>query len=271
MPALLATSTANAAAASQMTDAAKAALPVLFLDAGNDGQRTSTTVGEQIEVTLSAGPNPYGDPLISSPAVRFENVALRTPVSPGIHPQVYIFQAVAEGEALLQIPRDDPHGGFTVTIYVAASHAPESPSARPDQANTAPWTKGWTNLVNDVQQSFTPSLPKLTRVEVEFVLANPGPAEGTVTMTLLGTDAKPLVVMWKSVPVNDCANVHFVLPGGGLDVSPGQKYRIRVSGDTLFGWKYTVSGYQKGQAWFNGRPLLPGARSSFLFRTFGAN
>ena len=35
----------------------------------------------------------------------------------------------------------------------------------PDQASTAAWTKAWTNLLNDVRQTFTPSLPRLTGVE----------------------------------------------------------------------------------------------------------
>jgi len=43
-----------------------------------------------------------------------------------------------------------------------------------DQANIAAWTNAWTNLVNDVRQTFTPSLPKLVAVEVELVVGNPG-------------------------------------------------------------------------------------------------
>ena len=54
----------------------------------------------------------------------------------------------------------------------------------PDQANTAPWKNAWTNLLNDVRQTFTPSLPRLTRVEVELVVANPGPSDDEVTMYL---------------------------------------------------------------------------------------
>jgi hypothetical protein len=249
----------------------RGAQQALTLDVTNDGQQITATVGEQIDVNLaSVGPKQYGNPIISSPALRFDNVAIKMPVSPGGHMQIYIFDAVAEGEALLQIPSDDAARSFTVTVYVQAFHAKPLLFAKPDQANTAPWTQAWTNLVNDVEQGFTPSLPRLTSVEVEFVLANPGPADGALTMTLLGTDGKPLAIMWKSVPADDCGNVRFALPGSGLEVSPGQKYRIRVSGDTLFGWKYTVGGYQKGQAWFNGKPLLPDARSAFRFRTFGA-
>jgi hypothetical protein len=45
---------------------------------------------------------------------------------------------------------------------------------------------------------------------------------------------------------------------------------MKLSGGTTFGWKYVVGGYEKGDATFNGKPLLADARSTFLFRTFGA-
>ena len=61
-----------------------------------------------------------------------------------------------------------------------------------------------------------------------------------------------------------------MFPEGGLGITPGEVYSIRVSGDHLFGWKYVVNGYENGEASFNGRPLLPDARSTFLFTTFGA-
>lgn len=46
----------------------------------------------------------------------------------------------------------------------------------PDQVNTTGWDRAWTNLMNVVEQSFTPSLSKLAAVEVELVVGNPGPA-----------------------------------------------------------------------------------------------
>src|SRR5216684_2869264 len=81
----------------------------------------------------------------------------------------------------------------------------------------------------------------------------------------------PLAVVSKTVPVADCGHVLFVFPNGGLRVSPGQVYSIRLSGGSVFGWKYVVGGYASGAASFNGRPLLPNTRSTFLFRTFGAS
>jgi hypothetical protein len=68
----------------------------------------------------------------------------------------------------------------------------------------------------------------------------------------------------------DYDQVMFVIPQGGVEVTPGQTYRLKLSGGTTFGWKYIVGGYEKGAATFNGKPLLPNERSTFLFRTFGA-
>jgi len=100
---------------------------------------------------------------------------------------------------------------------------------------------------------------------------NPGPASAEVTMTLLSAAGKPLAVVSKAVPVDDCRHVLFVFPNVGLPVSPGQVYSIQLSGGTVFGWKYVVGGYASGAASFNGKPLLGDTRSTFLFRTFGAS
>jgi len=142
----------------------------------------------------------------------------------------------------------------------------------PDQANTAPWNDAWTNVRNLVRQTFTPSLPRLNGVEVELVVANPGPPSAEVTMTLMDADRKSLAVVSKTVPVADCSQVLFLLPDGGLRVSPGQVYAIGLSSiGSVFGWKYVVGGYPNGAASFNGKPLLRDTRSTFLFRTFGGN
>jgi len=138
-----------------------------------------------------------------------------------------------------------------------------------DQENTAAWKNAWTNVVNDVQQSFTPSLPKLVAAEVELVLANPGPPEDALTMTVLDSGGRSIAVVSRTVPAADCAQVLFVFRNGGVKISPGQLYSLRLSGGTTFGWKYVVGGYENGSASFNGQPLLRDARSTFRFKTFG--
>lgn len=61
---------------------------------------------------------------------------------------------------------------------VVASVQPASMT--PDQVNTAGWDEGWTNLVNDVEQTFTPSLPRLAGVEVELVVGNGRRSRGSI-------------------------------------------------------------------------------------------
>jgi hypothetical protein len=143
-------------------------------------------------------------------------------------------------------------------------------SMTPDQVNTVGWDKGWTNLVNDVQQTFTPSLTRLEGVEVELVVGNAGAAEDHLTLTVLDATGRTVAVATESVQTAECDQVMFVIPKGGVEVTPGQTYRLKLSGGTTFGWKYIVGGYEKGAATLDGKPLLPKERSTFLFRTFGA-
>lgn len=256
---------------------------VLSLDFGSNGQHLEARVGRQIEISLgTVGPAQYGPPEISSPAVRLVSTALNMPLNPGGSSFTYIFEAVAEGEAQIKVPvlngEAAPAGdarNFAVTLRVGPAKG--RPAAMelllaPDQANTAPWQSPWTNLNNDVRQTFTPSRPRLTGVEVELILANPGPDSAEVSLMVQNREGEDLALLSKRVEAADCAHVLFILPRGGLAVSPGQVYSIRLTGgDNVFGWKYVVGGYATGAASFNGKPLLPGSRSTFLFRTFGVN
>jgi hypothetical protein len=242
----------------------------LFLTNSNDGQRVAAVVGQRIEISLATiGPGSYEAPEISSATIRFMNVAWPKCQTPGGPTQIYIFQATAEGEAEIRIPHSG-RGSFSVTVQVGAN-AGKSEQARmmPDQANNAKWKGAWTNLVNDVRQSFAPSMPKLTGVEVKLAVANAGPEEEDVTLQVLNATGEVLATVSRSVPVIESSHALFVFPEGGVPVTPGEVYSIRLSGEYLFGWKYVVGGYENGEASFNGRPLLPDARSTFLFRTFG--
>ena len=256
---------------------------VLSLDFGSNGQRLEARVGQQIEISLgTVGPAQYGEPEISSPAVRLVSTALNMPPNPGGASFTYIFEAVAEGEAQIKVPVLNGEiapaadaRNFAVTLRVGPAKG--RPAARelllaPDQANAAPWQNAWTNLNNGVRQTFTPSRPRLTGVEVELVAANSGPASADISLVVQNLEGVGVALISKTVPAADCAHVLFILPRGGLAVSPGQVYSIRLTGgDNVFGWKYVVGGYATGAASFNGKPLLPGSRSTFLFRTFGAN
>jgi hypothetical protein len=151
-----------------------------------------------------------------------------------------------------------------------SSVRPGSPEMKPDQVNVAGWNKAWTNLVNVAEQSFTPSMPRLLAVEVELLVGNDNAAKDELTLSIFDVNGSEIASATQLVRTSDCERTLFVLPEGGVDVSPGNSYRIRLRGGTTFGWKYMVGGYPKGEATFNGKPLLPKARSTFLFRTFGS-
>lgn len=149
--------------------------------------------------------------------------------------------------------------------------APGSKELKPDQVNTTGWDRAWTNLVNDVEQSFRPSAPRLVAVEVELIVGNVGESHDDLTLTVKTPEGDELISVTQTVKTPDCEHVLFLFPDGGVEVTPNNLYRIRLSGETTFGWKYVVGGYPKGEATFNGKPLLRQARSTFLFRTFGSD
>jgi len=241
---------------------------LLSLGSNDNGKRVAVAAGQAIEITLQTiGPQQYGAAKISSPAVRYESVALKMPPNPGGTTQVLRFQAVAEGEATIQLISINPENVFALTVEVGAATAHASPPA-PDQANTATWANAWTNLLKDARQSFVPSRPKMTSVEVELVVANPGPSQDDVTLIVLNSTEEPLVQVSKLVETANCSHVVFTFPNGGLALSPGQVYYVRLVGGDLFGWKYTEGGYRNGAASFNGKPLLSDRNGNFLFRTY---
>jgi hypothetical protein len=249
---------------------------VLSLSFANNGQHVSAGVGQQIEISLgTVGPRQYGTPEISSPALQLVSTALDGLSNPGGPRFVYIFEAVAEGEARVTVPvingEQPPYpNDITFSITIGVGPGMRRALLSPDQANTAPWQNAWTNLNNFVRQTFTPSRPRLTGVEVELVVANPGPASAEISVMILNGEGASLASVSKTVPVAECDHVLFIFPRGGLPVLPGQVYSIALSGgDNLFGWKYVVGGYSHGSAFFNNKPLLKGAHTTFLFRTFG--
>jgi hypothetical protein len=74
-------------------------------------------------------------------------------------------------------------------------------SMTPDQVNTTGWDDdAWTNMVNDIEQTFTPSVAKLMGVEVELIAGNPPPeggAEDYVSSGLLDARGRPLAAVTK--------------------------------------------------------------------------
>jgi hypothetical protein len=207
---------------------------------------------------------------VSSLAVEFQNNALGLPLNPGGPTQIYIFRAASQGEARIEIAGPHHDRDFSVIVTVEGKEV-QNAFGTVDQSNDALRTSGWTNLVNNVRQTFTPSLAKLTKVDIELVVANPGETSDEITLMVLDAQDNLLAEVSKPVSASDCSHASFVLANGGLNVSPGEVYSIRLIGGTLLGWQHVEGGYPKGSATFNGKPLLPNRRSTFLFRTYGQN
>lgn len=113
--------------------------------------------------------------------------------------------------------------------------------------NTAGWKNAWTDLLNDSEQSFTPALPKLLAVEVELVVGNPGAPEDELTLTVQDATGQSLAVVTQIVRSANCQRVTFFIPKGGIEVSPGQIYRLKLCGGATFGWKYVVAGTKRAR------------------------
>jgi len=244
---------------------------VLFLTRANNGQRIPATVGQTIQADLEmlgSAEVDYQNPQISSPSVRYENWALKMPANPGGAIPILIFKAVSAGEAEIRISRGAAPF-FAVTIDVQTAEEEAVGRLQLDQAYTDDSRAGSTNLVNLAVQTFTPSLPKLVKVEVELVDINDTP-DHAVTVTLLNTDGQPMAIAEKALMAGDPGWVSFLFANGGVDVTPGEVYGMQISGGNRFGWKYTEGGYRKGEALFNGKPILKGAHASFMFKTFGS-
>lgn len=272
----------------------------LSLDYADNGDSVDTTFGERIELTLgSVGGPSYGDPQISSPAIRLDATALYINpgglISPGGPTFIYMFEAVTEGEAQIKVPLKgafDPETGkvrtlrtFSVRIRVGPatgnSRRQES-RLRLDQENSEPWNYASVGLdyvigpgirpksaIRVLSQTFVPRLPKLAAIEVELAAVKPGQSTGDVDLTLM-SKYQVLAQVWKTVPAAACDHVLFLLPNGGVTVVPGHAYSIELTGiGGVLGWKYVVGGYAKGAASSERKPLLQSGRSTFLFRTFG--
>jgi hypothetical protein len=115
----------------------------------------------------------------------------------------------------------------------------QRPAIKLHQANTTTWQNAWTNLLNDVRQSFTPSLPKLVAVEVELAVANSGPLAATLTMTLVDPTGRPVAIVSKTVQTADAEHALFVFPEGGVRSRPvsgtvsGSLVALRSGGNML--------------------------------------
>ena len=242
---------------------------MLSLNPTNKGQHLYASIGEIIQIDLQtltiAG---YGTPQISTPHVRFQNLVRTVLPNPGGPQPPYMFEALTAGTSRIEIHSDIPENApFDVTIDVLPDTSPNAVAPILDQASSSDTKPGSTILTNDLRQTFVPTLPRLTKVEVELALLNPGKSEDEVEMWLLNSKGEVLADASKSIPAPAAGWATFVFPN--LDLMPGQTYSIRVYGGSSFGWKYVTSGYNRGEALWNHKPFGSEGRRAFLFRTYG--
>lgn len=141
-----------------------------------------------------------------------------------------------------------------------------------DQENNPPWTGAATNIApeNQVSQIFTPTLPVLVGVEVALMTGNSGRGGDQVTLSILGATGVTMASSSANVPEGFDGFWRFDLPGGGLSVTPGQPFMIRLrdTGKIVFWWKYKNGNtYPAGQAYFYGSVF---SDNDFYFKTYGS-
>jgi len=94
-----------------------AGVAAVDLTADSDGADVTLARGQELKLTLQTiGPGQYGDPSISSSSALFEGMEFPSSQNPGGPTQIYRFQAVAEGSALITIPHDVGGEPFTLTL-----------------------------------------------------------------------------------------------------------------------------------------------------------
>ena len=177
-----------------------------------------------------------------------------------------MFEALSAGTAQIEIHSSIPeNASFNVTIDVLPS--PNAIAPVLDQASSSDVNAGWTVSTNDLRQTFVPTLPRLSKVEVELVPLNACKSEGEVEMWLLNSKGEVLADASKSIPASAVGWATFVFPN--LDVMPGQTYSIRIYGGSSLAWKYVTHGYNRGEALWNQKPFGKDGKRAFLFRTYG--
>jgi hypothetical protein len=97
-----------------------AGIPAPIILSGEDAGRTiSVPAGAEIDLTLQTiGPGEYGEPQLSSEAVRFLDVPYVSPPIPAGPTQLFRFEAVSPGEATITIQGSWSKKIFIVTVEV---------------------------------------------------------------------------------------------------------------------------------------------------------
>lgn len=136
----------------------------------------------------------------------------------------------------------------------------------PDQTNTPAWGGGWTNILpgGSASQTFTPTMPVLSGVDVDLFPSSVTPGDYNVTVQVL-RGSRPLASVTQNVPPGFDGLRRFEL-GTGVRVLPGESIILRVFGSgNKFGWRFSGNTYPGGERFFGGTPR----GDDWMFRTYG--
>ncbi|MEN6426745.1 MAG: SUMF1/EgtB/PvdO family nonheme iron enzyme [Phycisphaerales bacterium] len=136
-----------------------------------------------------------------------------------------------------------------------------------DQENFVAWQNGWVVAYNR-QQSFTPTLPILTAIDVGLVPANP--QSGSVLLTLeVRQGGHILSTMSQGLAGNYLGEAHFTLPIPTTVKTSEPAYIVLYDSPTCtLGWKYSGDTYAGGESYPFGTSV-PDPNFDFFFRTWG--
>jgi hypothetical protein len=91
----------------------------LQLSTTDSGKQVTVSVGQEADVLLhTIGPGQYGDPIISSDAMRFLDVTFPGPYTPGGPNQLFRFTAVSPGTTEIHIAHTVQAAVFDLVIVV---------------------------------------------------------------------------------------------------------------------------------------------------------
>jgi hypothetical protein len=140
-----------------------------------------------------------------------------------------------------------------------------------DQSNLPEWAGGWTHVNPSAEgrsvmwQTFTPSRPNLTAVEIDILTISPGRGDDTLTIEI-AKDGDILATADCYVEDGFDGLLRFEFPET-VPLVPEQIYKLMVrdTGTVRFGWKYASNTYERGSRYVIEQEQ-PG--TDWLFQTY---
>jgi predicted secreted protein len=140
-----------------------------------------------------------------------------------------------------------------------------------DQSNLPEWTGGWTHVGPAVDgravmwQTFTPTCPNLTAVEIDILTISPGRGDDVLTVEI-AQDGAVLASAQRAVEDGFDGLLRFEFTEA-VPLVPEQLYELAVrdTGKTRFGWKYGPNTYERGSRYVLAQQQLG---DDWFFRTY---